>query len=238
MIVVVIPAYNEATTIAGVVAGASRHADLVVVVDDGSTDGTGTRAKRAGALVISHPVNRGPGAATKTGVRVAVEWGATAVVTLDGDGQHDPSDIPRLLEPLRTDQVDVVFANRFGRPNHIPVTRRFFNKCGNLLTFLTTRRWVADSQCGLKAFGPRALAQLDITATGFEFCTQIVREAMRNGWRIAEVPSRVRYSAKSLAKGQSLVGGMRTALAILQASTHWRSDASPVEVSISDGSHS
>ncbi len=237
MIVVVIPAYNEATTIANVVAGALRHAEHVAVVDDGSSDGTGKSARLAGALVVSHPSNYGPGAATMSGIRVAVDMGATAVVTLDGDDQHDPTDIPILLEPLRANRADIVFANRFGRPNPIPLSRRFFNWCGNCVTLLATKRWVADSQCGLKAFGPRALAQLDITATGFEFCTQIVRESIRHRWRIAEVPSRVRYSATSLAKGQSFLCGMRTAFAILQAATPWRPEGSPVEVSISHSPH-
>ena len=217
MIVAVIPAYDEATTIEAVVAGARGHADHVVVVDDGSCDGTGTVAKRAGAQVVTHDTNQGPGAATRTGLAAARDLGATVVVTLDGDGQHDPSDIPALVGPLRDGKFDIVFANRFGRPNQIPITRRVFNWCANVFTLLATGTWVSDSQCGLKAFGPRAIEELVISASGFEFCTEIVREANQRGWRIVEVPGRVRYSTRSLAKGQSFKQGVRTALATLRA---------------------
>jgi dolichol-phosphate mannosyltransferase len=217
MVIAVIPAYDEAETIAEVVAGARRFTDRVIVVDDGSNDRTGSLAADAGAHVVRHEENAGPGAATRTGIVRAREMGATRVVTLDGDGQHDPCDIPALLEPLDQDRADIVFANRFGRPNEIPRTRRFLNRCANIVSFVATGAWVADSQCGFKAFGPKALGELEIAADGFEFCTQIVRETKRHGWRMAEVPGNVRYSAKTLAKGQSFAEGIRTALATLKA---------------------
>ena len=217
MVIAVIPAYNEAATIADVVTGASGYADLVVVVDDGSHDDTGGVAERAGARVVTHRVNRGPGAATRTGIDAARDLGATLVVTIDGDGQHDPADIPALLDPLRENRADIVFANRFGMSNQIPITRRAFNWCANVVTFLATGAWLADSQCGLKASGPRSLAELEISAAGFEFCTEIVQQATNGGWRTAEVPSRVRYSAATMAKGQSFIQGLRTVLATLRA---------------------
>ncbi len=220
MIIAVIPAYDEATTIAAVVVGTLGHTDHVVVVNDGSRDNTASVARGAGAQVVTHRENRGPGAATRTGIDTARELGATRVITIDGDGQHDPSDIPALLAPLHEGRADIVFANRFGRPNRIPMARRAFNWCANVVTLLTARAWVADSQCGLKAFGPRALAELEIKTSGFEFCTQIVRETTSRGWRLAEVPSRVHYSAATLAKGQSFTEGVRTALATLRAA--WR----------------
>ena len=216
MVFGVIPAYDEEATIADVVVGTLGYVDQVVVVDDGSRDNTASVAEQAGARVVTHQKNIGPGAATKTGIDTARAMGATLVVTIDGDGQHDPSDIPALLATLREERADIVFANRFGRPNQIPRTRRAFNWCANVVTFLATGAWVADSQCGLKAFGPRALAELELTAAGFEFCTQIVREATHRGWRIAEVPSRVRYSTESLAKGQSFTRGVQTAWATLR----------------------
>jgi len=217
MVIAVVPAYNEAATIAGVVAGANDHVDLVLVVDDGSRDNTGLLAEQAGARVVTHHSNKGAGAATRTGIASARELGATLVVTIDGDGQHDPSDIPALLAPLREGRADIVFANRFGMPNPIPKMRRAFNWCANVVTLLATGTWLADSQCGLKAFGPRALEELEMSADGFEFCTEIVQQATRRGWRIAQVPSRVSYSPESLAKGQSFMQGVRTALAALRA---------------------
>lgn len=215
MIIAVIPAYNEATRIAGVVHDARRYVDQVIVVDDGSSDGTDRVAAGAGARVIRHVENCGAGAATMTGIEAARSLGARIVVTLDADEQHDPRDIPAMIEPLMSDLVDVVFANRFGRKNNIPFIRRLFNMVGNVVTLLATGKWVRDSQCGYKAFGPTALKEVDVKMSGFEFCTEIVREAAQHRWRIAEVPVKVLYSAYTLAKGQSFANGMRTAFKIL-----------------------
>ena len=214
MNVAVIPALNEATRIATVVRGAAPHVDTVIVVDDGSSDGTGEAARAAGALVLRHPENCGAGAATMTGIEAARRMGATAVVTLDADEQHDPKEIPALLAALGAD-VDVVFANRFGQKNKIPFVRRVFNAIGNIVTLAATGMWVSDSQCGFKAFGHRAVRELDLRMNGFEFCTEIVRECVKRKWRYAQVPVKVLYSKYTLAKGQSFANGIKTALKIL-----------------------
>ncbi len=221
MTIAVIPAFNEATRIGDVVARTRPFVDAVIVVDDGSADSTGEAAMRAGARVLRHLENSGAGAATMTGLEAARRMGATTVVTLDADGQHDPNDIPRMLKPIEDGTADIVFANRFGpasdhRPrNRIPAVRRLFNAVGNLLTFVVTGIWSSDSQCGFKAFGPRALAEVELRMRGFEFCTEIVREAAEHRWRIIEVPTKVLYSEYTLAKGQSFGNGVRTALKIL-----------------------
>ncbi len=215
VIIAVIPAYNEATRIARVVSEASKHTPTVVVVDDGSTDGTGDAARAAGATVVTHIENSGAGAATMTGIEAARRLGAQVIVTLDADEQHDPRDIPLLLEPILKDQADIAFANRFGQRNRIPLIRRVFNGLGNLVTLAATGKWVQDSQCGFKAFGPKAVAQVDLRMRGFEFCTEIVRECVQHRWRVAEIPAKVMYSEYTLAKGQSFAGGMKTAMKIL-----------------------
>jgi polyprenyl-phospho-N-acetylgalactosaminyl synthase len=211
----VIPAYNEATRIASVVQDALKHVGHVVVVDDGSSDATADAAKQAGAFVVKHPNNSGAGAATMTGLEAARLLGADIAVTLDADEQHDPEDIPAMLKPALSGEADVVFANRFGQRNKIPFIRRVFNALGNIVTLLATGKWVSDSQCGFKVFGPRALKDIDLKMSGFEFCTEIVREVAQHGWRIAEVPIKVKYSEYTLAKGQSFATGVRTAFKIL-----------------------
>ncbi len=214
-VIAVIPAYNEAKRIASVVENTSNFVDTVVVVDDSSSDATAVVAERAGAMVVHHAQNCGAGAATMTGIEAARAMGAEVIVTLDADEQHDPRDIPSLLQPVLTDRADIVFANRFGQKNHIPFIRRFFNAVGNLVTFATTGRWVNDSQCGFKVFGPRAVREVSIRMSGYEFCTELVRETVQRQWRVAEVPIKVLYSQYTLAKGQSFANGVKTALRIL-----------------------
>ena len=172
-------------------------------------------AARVGARIIQHVENCGAGAATMTGVLAARALGADAIVMLDADEQHDPHDIPALLKPVQDGKADIVFANRFGQRNTIPFIRRFFNAIGNIVTFAATGKWVADSQCGFKVFGAKAVQELDLRMGGYEFCTEIVREAVKNKWRIAEVPTKVIYSKYTLAKGQSFANGVKTAAKIL-----------------------
>lgn len=214
MNVAVIPALNEATRIDAVVRAALPYVDKVIVVDDGSSDGTGDVARAAGAFVVRHPENCGAGAATMTGIEAARRLGAANVVTLDADEQHDPKDIPAMLDALKTG-VDVVFANRFGQRNNIPPIRRAFNAIGNIVTLAATGMWVSDSQCGYKAFGPKAVREIDLRMNGFEFCTEIVRECVQRKWKYAQVPVKVIYSEYTLAKGQSFANGVKTALKIL-----------------------
>lgn len=221
MILAVIPAYNEASRIAGVVTPVLQYVDRVLVVDDGSTDATGQIARAAGARVLRHMHNCGAGAATMTGIEAARSMGATIVITLDADEQHDPADIPHLLTPLHEEAADIVFANRFRafpggkHRNRIPLIRRIFNGIGNIVSFAATGIWISDSQCGFKAFGPRAVREIELRMSGFEFCTEIVRESVQHKWRIAEVPIKVLYSEYTLAKGQSFANGVRTAFKIL-----------------------
>lgn len=214
-VIAVIPAYNEGTRIANVVKNVARFADTVIVVDDGSADATGENARAAGATVVTHRGNCGAGAATMTGIEAARRMGADRLITIDADEQHDPLDIPHLLKPLDEGIADVVFADRFARKNSIPFIRRAFNLIGNVVTVVATGKWLSDSQCGYKAFGPKAIRDIDLKMGGFEFCTEIVRETVRHKWRIAQVPIKVVYSEYSLAKGQSFANGVRTAFKIL-----------------------
>lgn len=213
--IAVIPAFNEEKRVLQVVRDALKYVEATIVVDDGSTDRTAEVARQAGAKVICHAENCGAGAATMTGIEAARQMGADILVTLDADEQHNPEDIPALLASIENDEADIVFANRFGQRNRIPFIRRLFNGIGNILTFGVTGKWVKDSQCGFKAFGPKALEQVDLKMSGFEFCTEIVREAVQHKWRIKQIPTKVLYSEYTLAKGQSFANGVKTALKIL-----------------------
>ena len=213
--VAIIPALNEAQKIAAVVLSAKKFVDIVLVVNDGSTDDTVQVAKNAGALVITHCQNCGTGAATMTGIEAARLLDATYIVLLDGDGQHNADEIPLVLEPLKKNQADIVLANRFGQKNVIPFIRRVFNAIGNMLTFVVAMRFVPDSQCGFKAFGPKVIRDIDLKMSGFEFCTEIITESVQHKWRMLHVPISVTYSKYTMAKGQSFSAGVKTALKIL-----------------------
>lgn len=213
--IVVIPAFNEALVIEQVVRTACTYAAAVIVVDDGSHDNTAEVAKIAGALVVQHAQNCGGGAAMMTGIAAARFLKPDCIVLLDGDGQHDPAEIPKLITYIASDTADIVFTNRFGQKNHIPLIRRLFNGIGNVVTLLATGRYIPDSQSGFKALGPKAIATIQIHMSGFEYCTEIVRESVTHKWRIAQESISVRYSEYTLAKGQSFATGVRTAAKIL-----------------------
>jgi len=140
-VIAVIPAYNEAGRIGDVVRDTLKFVDTVVVVNDGSSDDTAAVASTAGAIVVSHVLNAGSGAATMTGIAHARNLKATVIITLDADGQHDSADIPALLKGIN-DGYDVAFANRFGQRNTIPFKRRLYNAIGNIVTFTATGLWV------------------------------------------------------------------------------------------------
>ena len=214
-IVAVIPAYNEETRVAEVIKSAQKFVRTVIVVTDGSKDNTTEVAEKSGAFVIQHADNCGAGAATMTGIEAARSMGADIIITLDADGQHDPHDIPAMLRPVLNESADIVFANRFGQRNSIPLIRRIFNGLGNIITFTVTGKWVSDSQCGFKVIGPKAVREIDIRMSGYEFCTEIVRESVQRRWRTAEIPTKVIYSEYTMAKGQSFASGIKTALKIL-----------------------
>lgn len=211
----VIPAYNEGTRIGAVVRGARQYVDQVFVISDGSSDNTADVARSEGATVLVHIENCGAGAATMTGLTAVRALGFDAAVTLDADGQHATADVPRLIDTLVKEQADLVIANRFGRRNTIPLVRRIANFIGNGVTFMVTGIWLPDTQCGFKVFGKKALREIELKMSGFEFCTEIIREAARHQWKVVSIPSKVVYSEYTLAKGQSFASGLKTAAKIL-----------------------
>jgi polyprenyl-phospho-N-acetylgalactosaminyl synthase len=213
-VVAIIPAFNEGKRVGSVVSGVRPFVDTVMVVDDGSSDMTGHAAREAGATVVTHVQNCGAGAATMTGLTAARNRGFDCAVTIDADGQHNPQDIPRLMEQIQKG-ADLAIANRFDSKSNIPFIRRVANSIGNILTFVVTGIYLPDTQCGFKAFGPKALKEVDIKMSGFEFCTEIIREASKHKWAIASIPSKVVYSEYTLAKGQSFANGIKTAAKIL-----------------------
>ncbi len=153
-VIVAIPAYNEEVAIGSVVLRSLKHADIVIVIDDGSEDRTAEVAKAAGALVLSHAKNEGKGAGIRDAFLYANNSGADVLVLIDGDGQHDPHEIPHLIEPLITEEADLVNGSRFlgAAENNVPRYRRVGQEILTLATNAGTRRKITDTQSGFRAF--------------------------------------------------------------------------------------
>lgn len=193
-VVCTIPCFNVERFIGGVVSRARQYVDQVIVINDGSLDSTAGIAQAAGAIVINHSVNKGAGEATKSCFEEAKRRSAHILVTLDGDGQHDPDEIPRVLAPILRGKADLVVGSRFlGSKTNMPRYRR----CGiYIITFLYnfgSRVKVSDAQSCFRAYGEKALRTLNITERGFGFSVQLLIEARQRGLTITEVPISCSY---------------------------------------------
>jgi len=206
------PAYNEAAVLSSVLSDvcSAVPARRVVVVNDGSCDATGVIAAKHGVHVVHHELNRGLGAALKSGMILAVALGAQAVVTFDADGQHKAQHVDQMIAPLLRGEADMVIGSRFLKNESMPRHRRAFNAIGNVVTWLFHGAWTSDSQSGLRAFNLHALTNLDIRANQMDVSSEFIKEAHRLRLRVAEVPIPPIYTEYSMSKGQSFMGGIRT----------------------------
>lgn len=194
-IIVGIPAFNEEDSIAGIVTGALRHVSTVVVVDDGSTDVTAFRASKAGAIVIRHPLNRGKGAAVASLFAYAREHGAETLVLLDGDGQHDPDEIPVVIAPCLSREADVVVGSRFlSIKSDVPIHRYLGQRFFNFMTSVASGVRCSDSQSGFRAFSRKAFCRMRITESSFSVECEQQFECMVRNLRLVEVPISCNYT--------------------------------------------
>ncbi|MFH0797254.1 MAG: glycosyltransferase family 2 protein [Candidatus Omnitrophota bacterium] len=192
-LVVVISAYNEARFIKGVAENARGYAEEVVVVDDGSKDKTAELAKSAGATVISHSENSGKGTALRTGFEYAYQKGYPIIITMDGDGQHHPEDMPVLLEHYRKTGAGVVVGCRSRNLKNMPVERFVTNWFTSFLVSLLAGQRIRDSQSGFRVFDSRVIPFLSFSASHFATESEVLVEASRAGFKIAEAPIRTIY---------------------------------------------
>jgi glycosyltransferase involved in cell wall biosynthesis len=191
------PAYNEENQIAKTIISAKRYVDLVVVVDDGSTDNTSEIAEELGALVYRHEKNNGYGAALNSIFNIARELGTDSLVILDADGQHDPKDIPFLLEKL-DDGADIVIGSRFlNKKNNIPGYRKIGMKMLDAVTNFASDLNVSDSQSGYRAYGRKAIWMIQILSEDMSAGSEILSQIKQNGLKIEEVPIFVSYELEN-----------------------------------------
>lgn len=213
-IIAVLPAYNEEVAIGSMVLRARKYVGRVIVVDDGSSDRTAEVAKIAGATVIQHPQNRGKGAALKTGFEAAN--GADIIVTMDTDGQHNPADIPKLVEPILQREADMVNGSRYlnGDEKDTPLYRRVGQKVLDAATNLDSGLHVTDSQSGFRAFAANIKDVFSFRQNGLAIESEMLADAAQAGLRIKEVEIGVRYDVEGSTE-HPISHGLRVLVKIL-----------------------
>jgi len=212
---VVIPAYNEEKTVGSVVQRVHRVLqDLgmpyeILVVDDGSTDGTARIASQSGAVLVSNGVNRGKGHSLCMGIEKS---GGSIVVTMDADGSHQPEEIPKLLFPIlrRNPRVDAVIGSRFlGELEESAMSKLHFvgNKIICLVMRILTGKWVTDSQSGFRAYRREVFDSVRIKSKGFDIETELTIKALVNGFNLVEVPITCRGRVDSVSRLNTFTDG-------------------------------
>ncbi len=208
---IVIAAYNEEHSIASVLKELSKAGyKNVIVVDDGSADDTYRIAKQHTKHVVKHVLNRGQGAALKTGIDYALQENADIIVTFDADGQHRVEDIPALIEPVKKREVDIALGSRFLKPgSNVPFLRKMILKCGIFTVWLFYGIKLTDVHNGFRALSRDAAERIDISMDKMEHASEILSEIKRQNLKYVEVPVVIRYTAYSQAHGQSSLNAVK-----------------------------
>lgn len=190
-VAVVIPAYNEAQTIADVVLGARRYSARVIVVDDGSVDGTAERLRGLPVDVLRHEQNLGKGDSLWDGMQRATSEGAATIITLDADGQHQPDDIPHLLAAAANHPDRLIIAARLRHRSRVPRVRRFANAMADFWISWASGCPIVDTQSGFRLYPVDLIRRLEAghdRRRGFVFESEVLIEAARQGFRPLAVP--------------------------------------------------
>ena len=208
-ITVVIPAYNEARVLDGVIRAVREHVDEVVVIDDGSTDQTATVARAAGAVVGSHFLNRGQGATLQTGILLALARQADVIVTFDADGQLAAEEIEGVITPLLRGEAEVVLGSRFLdrrklQQSGMPAAKQAVLRLATLITRWYTGLPVTDTHNGFRAFSRHAAEVITIKQGRMAHASEIIEQIEKHRLTFKEAPVSVRYTAYSLKKGQRI----------------------------------
>ncbi|MFC1907295.1 glycosyltransferase family 2 protein [Chloroflexota bacterium] len=215
-VVAAIPCLNTEHFIGDIVTRARKYVDQVIVIDDGSYDGTIEAARVAGAVVVKHGTNIGYGVAIKSCFETARASAADVLVILDGDGQHNPDQTPRVLAPILQGEADLVIGSRFFTNRHdIPMYRRFGIGVITLLFNIGSRIKVTDAQSGFRAYSRKVLGAFPIVQKGMGVSVEVIIRAREQGFSIKEVPISCSYHSKSL-KRNPIIHGLSVALIVVE----------------------
>lgn len=205
----VIPCLNEAGSIGPLVRDVRKHVPTVIVVDDGSTDGTALAASAAGAHVVRHPTDQGKGAALRTGLEWLGQRGFSWALLMDGDGQHAAEDIPLFLDHATNRRVNLLVGNRMDNAAAMPWLRRVTNRCMSARLSRLAGRTLPDSQCGFRLMEIAPWKQLELTTSHFEIESELLMAFVDSGYSVEFIPVRVIY------------GNEQTKIAPLQDGWRW-----------------
>ncbi len=212
---IILPVYNEEKiiqeTLKEIQATGYKN---IITIDDGSSDDSHQKIKEFDKNIIAlrHKLNRGKGAATKTGIEAAKLLGAEIIVTMDSDGQHNPQEIEALITPIRKNQCQVALGSRLKNRNQMPLFKKACNWAGNFVTWYITGLWVADSQSGFRAYSIKVADQIDTKGDRYEYESEVIREIKLKKLSFQEIPIEVRYTDYSMGKieKQNLTNGFKT----------------------------
>ena len=198
---IVIAAYNEERAIPAVIKGLQKAGYTnIVAVDDGSKDHTAASIEAAGATLLKHSINRGQGAALKTGIDYALQQGADAIVTFDADGQHRTEDLPAMLKPILDSEVDVTLGSRFLKSgSNVPWLRRQLLQAGALLFKILYHVKLTDSHNGFRVLSRHAAETIQITSDRMEHASEIIDQIGVHKLKYQEIPVIIRYTDYSIA---------------------------------------
>ncbi|MGA0556983.1 glycosyltransferase family 2 protein [Larkinella sp. VNQ87] len=208
---ILIPSYNEGNMIRQTIRSLEGGPYTIVVIDDASTDATYNSIRDLPVYYLRHDINLGQGAALQTGMDFARLHDADVVVHFDADGQHNPADIPRFLEVLRTQPVDIVLGSRFLRDEDlkaVPRFRRWLLRLARLTNGLLTGLWLTDAHNGFRVMNWRALRDINLKENRMAHATEILMQIRKNRLRYVEKPTHISYTAYSQEKGQRWSGAI------------------------------
>ncbi len=205
---IVSAAYNEAQAVPKVIANLKKAGyHNIVVVDDGSEDNTYNAAFKANAIALKHVINRGQGAALKTGIDYALQQGADIIVTFDSDGQHRVEDLPAMILPVADGRADITFGSRFIRKTSVPLMRKLLLKGSVLVLRLFYGVKMTDAHNGFRALSRSAAQNMNMTADRMAHASEFIEEVHRLGLRYKEVPVVIKYTKETLKHGHGSFTG-------------------------------
>jgi len=190
---VIIPAYNESQNIESLIQALCAKGLEAVVIDDGSTDGTGAVAEKNGAVVMRNNRKEGKGCSLRKGFEYALRRDYVGVITMDGDGQHDVADVDRFIAAAQEHKVSIIAGNRMTDSKGMPFVRYCTNRFMSWLISIACRRAIADTQCGYRYISCDILREIDLTCRDFEIETEILMKACKRGFKVYDVPVRTIY---------------------------------------------